>query len=160
MAVLQKGHLLTSNRTHEHILISRVHSASPARCGGAQDARATHFPRKIPTILTTGHLPPASPGVSGRWGSYFAPGGPLQVRWQSAVSGTLIITLPNTPRPPEECQKLGMVTDFGVMFPGHGILIAELYSRGVGRRSGVARASVDCFEARANAPVAPSAGLI
>ena len=51
---------------------------------------------KIP-ILTTGYLPPPSPGVSGAWGSHLAPGGPLLVRWQSAASGTLIITLPTTP---------------------------------------------------------------
>ena len=41
------------------------------------------------------HTP--SPGVSGAWGSHLAPGGPLPVRWQSAASGTLIITLPTTP---------------------------------------------------------------
>ena len=40
---------------------------------------------------------PPSPGVSGAWGSHLAPGGPLLVRWQSAASGTLIITLPTTP---------------------------------------------------------------
>ena len=50
----------------------------------------TYPHHRIPT-------PPPSPGVSGAWGSYLAPGGPLPVRWQSAASGTLIITLPTTP---------------------------------------------------------------
>ena len=78
--------------------------ASPARqakdtsraCPSPARRRIPISGHKIP-ILTTGYLPPPSPGVSGAWGSHLAPGGPLLVRWQSAASGTLIITLPTTP---------------------------------------------------------------
>ena len=58
----------------------RAHRASSTSISSSQDT-----------------YPPPSPGVSGAWGSYLAPGGPLLVRWQSAASGTLIITLPTTP---------------------------------------------------------------
>ena len=78
--------------------------ASPARqakdtsraCPSPARRRIPISGHKIP-ILTTGYLPPPSPGVSGAWGRHPAPGGPLLVRWQSAASGTLIITLPTTP---------------------------------------------------------------
>ena len=78
--------------------------ASPARqakdtsraCPSPARRRIPISGHKIP-ILTIGYLPPPSPGVSGAWGSHLAPGGPLLVRWQSAASGTLIITLPTTP---------------------------------------------------------------
>ena len=72
---------------------------------------------KIP-ILTIGYLPPPSPGVSGAWGSHLAPGGPLLVRWQSAASGTLMITLPTTPG-----VSFCMLTCLGA--PARGCLFGE-----------------------------------